>query len=60
MKTAVSSAARWCIARIKHQDFTSIGKIETNDFDYADGKVKGELTTHGAGRHVRGDVGGQR
>jgi hypothetical protein len=29
------------------QGFTSIGNIEANDFTYADGKVEGELTTHG-------------
>ena len=32
---------------LKHQNFSSIGKIMTNDFEYADGKVKGELTTDG-------------
>jgi hypothetical protein len=29
------------------QGFSSIGNIEANDFTYADGKVEGELTTHG-------------
>lgn len=29
------------------QGFTSLGKIRTNDFEYADGKVEGELTTDG-------------
>ena len=33
---------------LKHQNFSSIGKINTNDFQYADGQVKGELTTDGA------------
>jgi hypothetical protein len=33
---------------LKHQNFSSIGKINTNDFEYADGQVKGELTTGGA------------
>ncbi len=33
---------------LKHQNFSSIGKISTNDFEYADGQVKGELTTDGA------------
>jgi hypothetical protein len=32
---------------LKHQNFSSIGKINTNDFEYADGQVKGELTTGG-------------
>ena len=32
---------------LKHQNFSSIGKIRTNNFEYADGKVKGELTTDG-------------
>src|SRR5262249_26647571 len=32
---------------LKHQTFSSIGKINTNDFEYADGQVKGELTTDG-------------
>src|SRR6266550_572695 len=32
---------------LKHQNFSSIGKIATNDFEYADGQVKGELTTDG-------------
>src|SRR4029077_2789724 len=29
------------------QAFTSIGQIKTNNFQYADGKVQGELTTDG-------------
>ena len=33
---------------LKHQNFSSIGKINTNDFEYGDGQVKGELTTDGA------------
>src|SRR6476661_5445793 len=33
---------------LKHQNFSSIGKINTNDFEYADGQVKGELSTDGA------------
>jgi len=33
---------------LKHQNFSSIGKINTNDFQYADGQVKGELATDGA------------
>ena len=32
---------------LKHQNFSSIGKIMTNDFEYAGGQVKGELTTDG-------------
>ena len=32
---------------LKHQNFSSIGKIKTNNFEYADGKVQGELTTDG-------------
>jgi hypothetical protein len=32
---------------LKHQNFSSIGKISTNDFEYADGQVKGELATDG-------------
>jgi hypothetical protein len=31
----------------KRQGFSSIGTIKTNDFEYADGKVQGELTTDG-------------
>jgi len=31
----------------KKQGFSSIGNIETTDFSYEDGKVEGELTTHG-------------
>ena len=32
---------------LKHQNFSSIGTIKTNDFEYVDGQVKGELTTDG-------------
>jgi len=32
---------------LKHQNFSSIGKINTNDFEYADGRVKGALATDG-------------
>lgn len=32
---------------LKNQGFSSSGHIETNDFSYADGKVEGQLTTHG-------------
>jgi hypothetical protein len=32
---------------LKHQNFSSIGKINTNDLEYADGKVQGGLTTEG-------------
>jgi hypothetical protein len=32
---------------LKHKNFSSIGSIKTNDFEYADGKVQGELTTDG-------------
>ena len=32
---------------LKHENFSSIGKINTNDFEYADGQVKGELATDG-------------
>ncbi|HEY4273537.1 MAG TPA: hypothetical protein VGM65_16175 [Candidatus Udaeobacter sp.] len=32
---------------LKHKNFSSIGRIKTNDFEYADGQVKGELTTDG-------------
>jgi hypothetical protein len=32
---------------LKHKNFSSIGRIKTNDFEYADGKVQGELTTDG-------------
>jgi hypothetical protein len=32
---------------LKHQNFSSIGKINTNDFEYANGQVKGELATDG-------------
>jgi hypothetical protein len=31
----------------KKQGFSSVGKIETNDFTFADGKVEGEITTNG-------------
>ncbi len=31
----------------KKQGFSSIGNIRTNDFEYADGKVEGEITTDG-------------
>ena len=33
---------------LKHQNFSSIGKIQTNNFEYADGQVKGELGTDGS------------
>jgi len=33
---------------LQHKNFSSIGKIQTNNFEYADGKVQGELTTDGA------------
>jgi hypothetical protein len=32
---------------LKHKNFSLIGTIKTNDFEYADGQVKGELTTDG-------------
>jgi hypothetical protein len=32
---------------LKYKNFSSIGKINTNDFEYADGQVKGELATDG-------------
>ena len=32
---------------LKHKNFSSIGKIMTHDFEYADGQVKGGLTTDG-------------
>jgi hypothetical protein len=32
---------------LKHPNFSSIGKINTNNFEYADGQVKGELATDG-------------
>ena len=32
---------------LQHKKFGSIGKIQTNNFEYADGKVQGELTTDG-------------
>lgn len=31
----------------KQQGFTSLGSIKTNNFEFADGKVEGELTTDG-------------
>jgi hypothetical protein len=31
----------------KKQGFSSVGKIETNDFTFGDGKVEGEITTGG-------------
>jgi hypothetical protein len=31
----------------KKQGFSSVGRIETNDFTFADGKVEGEITTNG-------------
>ena len=32
---------------LKHQNFSSIGHIQTDDFQYADGQVKGGLATDG-------------
>src|SRR5436190_2280397 len=32
---------------LKHQNFSSIGHIKTDDFQFADGQVQGELTTDG-------------
>jgi hypothetical protein len=32
---------------LQHKNFSSVGKIQTNAFEYADGQVKGELTTDG-------------
>ncbi|HEY7220719.1 MAG TPA: hypothetical protein VH985_20260 [Candidatus Binatia bacterium] len=32
---------------LEHKNFSSIGKIKTNEFEFADGKVQGELTTDG-------------
>jgi hypothetical protein len=32
---------------LQHKNFSSIGKIKTNEFEFADGKVQGELTTDG-------------
>src|ERR1044071_857530 len=32
---------------LKHQNFSSIGKINTKDFEYANGQVKGEVATDG-------------
>jgi hypothetical protein len=32
---------------LKHKNFSSVGTIKTNDFEYADGKVQGELTMDG-------------
>ncbi|MDQ3115198.1 MAG: hypothetical protein M3Q86_01065 [Verrucomicrobiota bacterium] len=31
----------------QNKSFSSIGRMETTEFSYADGKVEGELTTHG-------------
>src|SRR5207247_10030021 len=31
----------------KKQGFSSVGRIRTNNFEFADGKVQGELTTDG-------------
>lgn len=39
----------------KHQGFSSVGNIETSDFTFADGKVEGEITTHGE-RETFGDT----
>jgi hypothetical protein len=33
---------------LQHKNFSLIGKIQTNNFEYADGKVQGELTTDGS------------
>src|SRR4030095_384223 len=32
---------------LQHKNFSSIGTIKTNDFEYVDGQVRGELTTDG-------------
>jgi hypothetical protein len=32
---------------LNHKNFSSIGTIKTNEFEFADGKVQGELTTDG-------------
>ena len=32
---------------LKHQNFSSIGRIKTDNFQFADGQVQGELTTDG-------------
>ncbi len=32
----------------KHQGFSSLGQVKTNDFQFVDGKVEGELTTDGS------------
>src|SRR5213592_4259466 len=32
---------------LQHKNFSSVGTIKTNDFEYADGQVKGKLTTDG-------------
>ena len=40
-------AAKWRTARFSTKNFSSIGKIKTNEFEFADGKVQGELTTDG-------------
>ena len=47
MKMAASLAARWSTARMQKKGFSSIGTIKTNNFEFADGKVEGELTTDG-------------
>ena len=39
----------------KHQGFSSVGNIETSDFNFADGKVEGEITTNGE-RETFGDT----
>ena len=38
---------------LKHQNFSSIGKIQTNNFEYADGKVQGETDYRWPRRRVR-------
>ncbi len=43
----------------KHQGFTALGKLRTNNFEYADGKVEGELTTDGPRRSLRRHVGSE-
>ncbi len=35
-------------AALQHKNFSSVGTIKTNDFEFADGKVQGELTTDGS------------
>src|SRR6059058_1644793 len=32
---------------LQHKNFSSVGTIKTNDFEYADGQAKGKLTTDG-------------